>query len=145
MCVVETKDAEQAIHMKTILEEKYDHLSITTIGVALGIDDDSDTPGDTDDEKNDGDTFKESASSPMPRSPMPGRRNIEAFSNKANQGLSIPIISVNSGRRGSMMVQTHVKAPEWKPHDVQRVQGDIDWSRRGTHYAVKEKRDSFRE
>ena len=138
MCVVETKDSEQAIHMKNVLEEKYDHLSITTIGVALGIEDGDDTSLESDEENNDGDTFNSASSprSPMPRSPMPGRRNIEAFSNKANQGLSIPVISVNSGRRGSMMVQTHVKAPQWKAPDVQ---SGIDWSRRGTHYSVKEK------
>jgi predicted amino acid-binding ACT domain protein len=137
MCVVETKDSEQAIHMKNILEEKYDHLTITTIGVALGIEDDHDTSGESDKENENGDTFNTQATSPMPRSPLPTRRNIDAFSNKANQGLSIPVISVNSGRRGSMMVQTHVKTPQWKAPDVQT--GGIDWSRRGTHYAVKEK------
>merc|ERR1711936_631849 len=41
-CVVETKDSEQAMHMKKVLEEKYDALSITTIGVALGVEDHND-------------------------------------------------------------------------------------------------------
>jgi hypothetical protein len=43
----------------------------------------------------------------MPRSPLPARRNIEDLSIKSSGGLSIPVISVNSGRRGSMMVQSH--------------------------------------
>merc|ERR1719445_2145849 len=36
-CVVETKDSNQANHMKKVLEEKYEALSITSIGVALGV------------------------------------------------------------------------------------------------------------
>ena len=90
MCVVETKDAQQAIHMNNILEEKYEHLTITTIGVALGIED-TESSGETDEENDDGDTFN-SATSPMPRSPMLGRRAInETISNKATQGLSIHV------------------------------------------------------
>merc|ERR1712241_1161248 len=42
-CVVETKDSEQANNMKRVLEEKYEALSITSIGVALGVEDHHDS------------------------------------------------------------------------------------------------------
>merc|ERR1712088_481319 len=72
-CVVETKDAEQANNMKRVLEEKYEALSITSIGVALGVGDDN-TLGDSE-EDNDLDESKDSFSlddggSSIPRSPM---------------------------------------------------------------------------
>ena len=51
MCVVETKDSAQANHMKTVLEEKYDHLTITSIGIALGVDDDTGSSGDGEEDK----------------------------------------------------------------------------------------------
>ena len=72
---------------------------------------------------------------PMPRSPMMQRKRIDSVENKVGggTGLSIPVIS-GTGRRGSMMVQTHVKTPEWKTPDIKADK--IDWHNRGTHYPV---------
>ena len=137
MCVVETKDSEQANHMKNILEAKYDNLTITSIGVAMGVEDGSNTDGETDTDSDVGDENEKDAfrsPSAMPRSPLPQRKSLDSFKNKAGGGLSIPIVGVNSGRRGSMLVQTLVKTPQWKTPDMST---NIDWSRRGTHYPVK--------
>merc|ERR1719384_1082906 len=52
MCVVETKDAEQANFMKNALMEKYDHLTITSTGAGLGVEDtSSDSESDIDSEE----------------------------------------------------------------------------------------------
>ena len=129
MCVVETKDAEQANFMKNALMEKYDHLTITSTGAGLGLDDtsDSDSDIDSDEAAEIRDKIQNLGNKPpMPRSPMTQRKRMDSFENKAGgTGLSIPVIS-GVGRRGSMMVQTHVKTPSDK----------IDWSNRGTHYPV---------
>ena len=137
MVVVETKDAEQANEMKRVLESKYDHLTMTSIGIALGVKDVSTTDGDTDDGDSDvGDENEEpkkSILSAMPRSPIPQRKRMTTLENKAGGMLSIPVVSVASGRRGSMMVQTTTKMPDWKVPDHSEK---IEWSSRGTHYPV---------
>jgi len=139
MCVVETKDAEQANFMKNALMEKYDHLTITSTGAGLGVEDtssDSDSDIDSEEEAEIRDKFQNLGNKPpMPRSPMTQRKRIDSVENKVGggTGLSIPVIS-GTGRRGSMMVQTHVKTPEWKTPDIKADK--IDWSNRGTHYPV---------
>ena len=138
MCVVETKDAEQANFMKNALMEKYDHLTITSTGAGLGMEDtssDSDSDIDSEEEAEIRDKFQNLGNKPpMPRSPMMQRKRIDSVENKVGgTGLSIPVIS-GVGRRGSMMVQTHVKTPEWKTPDIKADK--IDWSNRGTHYPV---------
>ena len=143
--------------MKRVLEEKYEALSITSIGVALGVEDDHTTEeseGDDDmDESRDSFSFDAGTSvtsgTSMPKSPMSRRKRVAAvqdyMENKAAGGLAIPIIGVNSGRRGSMLVQTHVKKPEFFTRDIhmdtdkqpfEKPDGP-DWSSRGTHYSVK--------
>jgi len=147
-CVVETKDSTQANHMKKVLEEKYEALSITSIGVALGVADDNtsvESEEDIDlDESRDSFSLDAGGSS-IPRSPISRRKRVETFvENTAAGGLAIPIVGVNSGRRGSMLVQTHVKKPEFFTRDIhmdtdkQPFEKPIDWSTRGTHYSVKE-------
>ena len=139
MVVVETKDAEQANEMKRVLESKYDHLTMTSIGIALGVKDVSTTDGDTDsdldesDENEEPNRFKTLQNSAMPRSPLPQRKRMTTLENKAGGMLSIPGAAVGSGRRGSMMVQTTTKIPEWKVPDHS---DKIQWSSRGTHYPV---------
>ena len=139
MCVVETKDAEQANKMKLALEEKYDHLTISGIGVALGVQDNTTTDGETDsdssgDEKED--NFSKLTVGGGGRSPLPQRKRLGSFRNKAGDGLQLPIAGVNSGRRGSMMVQTIVKTPQWKMPDNHIHSNEINWSTRATHYPV---------
>ena len=148
--MVETKDSAQAMHMKKVLEEKYDALSITTIGVALGVDDHTDdtdeSVGDDEDLDESRDSFSlDTGGSSMPKSPMTRRKHLNSFvENTAAGGLAIPVVSVNSGRRGSMLVQTHVKKPEFFTRDIHMdttvlpFERKIDWSTRGTHYSVKE-------
>ena len=135
MVVVETKDAEQANEMKRVLESKYDHLTMTSIGIALGVKDVSTTDGDTDSDSDQGDENEEPDRGPsaMPRSPLPQRKRMTTLENKAGGMLSIPIASVATGRRGSMMVQTTTKVPEWKVPDHS---DKIEWSSRATHYPV---------
>ena len=123
--------------MKQALEEKYDHLTMTTTGIAMGVED---CPT-TDEDK---DTFSEysedqhtrgnsRSASPLPRSPMAPRKRYDSIENKAaGGGLSIPVM--NLGRRGSMLVQTYVKTPEWNAPDQKADK--IDWSTRGKHYPV---------
>ena len=134
--------------MKEVLNEKYDALSITSIGVALGVEDDHTTEeseGDDDlDESRDSFSLEAGGSS-IPRSPMTKRKHVQAFvENTAAGGLAIPVVGVNSGRRGSMLVQTHVKKPEFFTRDIhmdtteQPFEKKIDWSSRGKHYSVKE-------
>ena len=134
--------------MKKVLEEKYEALSITSIGVALGVGDDN-TSGESE-EDNDLDESTDSFSldaggSSIPRSPMSRRKRVETFfENTAAGGLAIPIVGVNSGRRGSMLVQTRVKKPEFFTRDIymdtdkHSFEEKIDWSTRGTQYSVKE-------
>merc|ERR1719510_2508462 len=96
MVVVETKDAEQANEMKRVLESKYDHLTMTSIGIALGVKDVSTTDGDTDSDSDEGDENEEPSA--MPRSPLPQRKRVTTLENKAGGMLSIPIASVATGR-----------------------------------------------
>ena len=134
MCVVETKDAEQANKMKMALEEKYDHLTITTVGVALGVEDKSSTDDDTDENSDEGDEKYEESFGTLGVPQGPGRLSRRgSINNMAGGGLPIPIIS--HGRRGSAMVQTHIKTPEWKQPDTHKTT-TIDWSNRATHYPV---------
>ena len=138
--------------MKTVLEGKYDALSITSIGVALGVEDHHDETdeslGDDEDLDESRDSFSLEAGTSLPKSPMSRRKRVESFiENTAAGGLAIPIISVNSGRRGSMLVQTHVKKPEFFTRDIHMdtdkqpfekpAENKIDWSTRGSHYPVK--------
>lgn len=113
-CVVETKDAEQANMMKKVLEAKYDRMTMTSTGVALGVEDidttdeDADTISDFEGQNTQDNSL---CASPLPRSPMSPRKRYDSIENKAGGGLSIPVM--NLGRRGSMLVevQTHVKKP----------------------------------
>ena len=145
MVVVETKDAEQANKMKQVLESKYDHLTITTIGVALGVEDDTATDLDTSSNSDEGDENDDDFKAKVlggglaipggGSSPLPQRKRMGSFRNQAGGGLSMPVVS--HGRRGSMMVQTHIKTPEWKSPDTHAHEVNaIDWSNRGTHYPV---------
>ena len=126
--------------MKKVLEEKYEALSITSIGVALGVGDDN-TSGESE-EDNDLDESRDSFSLDAGGS---RRKRVETFvENTAAGGLAIPIVGVNSGRRGSMLVQTRVKKPEFFTRDIymdtdkHSFEEKIDWSTRGTQYSVKE-------
>merc|ERR1712020_762893 len=104
---------------------------MTSIGIALGVKDVSTTDVDTDSDSDEGDENEEPNRGPstMPRSPLPQRKRMTTLENKAGGLLSIPIASVASGRRGSMMVQTTTKIPEWKVPDHS---DKIEWSSRAT-------------
>ena len=134
MCVVETKDSSQANDMRKMLEAKYDHLTMTAIGLAHGLDEFGGDDSDGDDsasEDTDAKSERRDTLSPMP-SPRTQRKRIDSFSNKLGGGLKMPVVSL---RRGSMTVQTLTKTPEWKlPDHV--TDGEIEWSTRGTHYPV---------
>ena len=111
MCVVETKDAEQAIEMKKVLEAKYDHLTMMATGLAHGIGEFGDgDDGDDDDESEDPDLECEMGDTLSQMSSLrPQRKTIRSFSNKVCGGSKIPVMSL---RRGSMAVQTITKTPE---------------------------------
>ena len=127
MVVVETKDAEQANEMKKVLESKYDHLTMTSIGIALGVEDVSPTDGEAGEFSDAGVQNREQKSgarSIVSRSSLPQKQHTESLENKAGGGLSIPIMSVPLGRRGSMTVQTMTKLPEWEVPDHS---DNIEW------------------